>query len=197
MSKFKIGDKVRVVKNTGIEFDNAKIGDIGVVREIHNSTTYPIYVKMDEKEEIYDSFNEDELELYLEEVVMKKTFRELIADGINKGEIWENKENRVKRIYINDDNNLTFEGDDCTFSINYSTCIGLDDVYELKRKEYNFLDAFYEYEKGDVEIESYRHRYKKINGKDAYYSDVINDWRICNEFGFDLKEIRGRWYING
>lgn len=116
---------------------------------------------------------------------MKKTFRELIVNGIKPGEIWENKENRVSRIYINKEGYITFEGDDNGFTVG--------DIYELQRKEYTFAEAFKSYEDGiEVESKITGFKYKKVDGKDlvemSYGWDDFDYLEIC--------EIRGSWYIN-
>ena len=124
---------------------------------------------------------------------MKKTFRELIVNGIKPGEIWENKENRVSRIYINKEGYITFEGDDNGFAVNYSTCIGLGDIYELQRKEYTFAEAFMAYEEGrEIESKCSKYKYKKVDGKD--FASLEFGW---DGFEFlEICEIRGSWYIN-
>lgn len=124
---------------------------------------------------------------------MEKTFREVIAD-IRKGEVWENKENRIARIYINEKGNLTFEGNDNSFCINYSTCVGIDNIYVLKRKEYAFAEAFEALEEGK-EIESCATKIK--------FKVVDEELKILNSNApelmfnyFSYKEIKNNWYIN-
>ena len=136
------------------------------------------------------------LEEDIEKIKPQKTFRELMKDGINKDEIWENKDSRVKRIYINDYGNLTFEGEDYTFSMNYSTCIGLDDVYELKIIGCPFEKAFREYEQGKVIGSNYGYRYKKIGDRDYVYDKDLGQW-IENEESFAINEIREEWFVEG
>lgn len=110
------------------------------------------------------------------------SFKEIIAN-IKKGEVWENKENRVSRIYLNKDGKLMLEGDDA-FSINDSTCIDLNSKYTLQRKQYykyyTFEEAFKAYDEGRI-IESCESGCKY--SKDCY--GLI-----------DFKEIKGKWYIN-
>lgn len=192
--KFKVGDKVRVVAKNGADCE-FKIGTIGTVTYINNpERTYPINVE--DENGLEEVFKEEELELYLEDnIKTKKTFREIIAN-IKENEVWENKDARVKRIYINDYGNLTFEGENYTFSMNYSTCIGLDDVYELKIIGCPFEKAFREYEQGKVIGSNYGYRYKKIGDKDYVYDKDLNQW-VENEESFTITEIREEWFVEG
>lgn len=120
------------------------------------------------------------------------TFREVIAN-IKDGEVWENENQRIARIYINKSGNIHLEGNDNSFSQNFSTCAGLDVKYKLQRKEYIFEEAFKSYEEGK-EIESKSYRYKKINEQDKYYSKLAKEW--IDHDSFDIDEIVGKWYIN-
>lgn len=61
MSKFKIGDNVRIVCNTDSEFDSVKIGDVGVVANIYERDPFPISLRIG-KHSGY-GFKEEELEL--------------------------------------------------------------------------------------------------------------------------------------
>ncbi|MCR2013853.1 hypothetical protein NSB31_29825, partial [Bacillus cereus] len=89
MSKFKIGDKARVIRRNGSDFDGVKIGDIGKVVEVCENDVYQVYLRIN-KHDIY-GFKENELGL-IEENKMEKTFREVIAD-IKEGEVWESENN--------------------------------------------------------------------------------------------------------
>ena len=124
---------------------------------------------------------------------MKKTFRELIIGGIKPGEIWENKTQRISRIYLNEYGNLQLEGEDNSFAQNYSTSIGLNATYELQRKEYTFAEAFMAYEEGrEIESKCSKYKYKKVDGKD--FASLEFGW---DGFEFlEICEIRGSWYIN-
>lgn len=122
------------------------------------------------------------------------TFKEVIAN-IKEGEVWENESQRVAKIYINKSGNVQLEGIDNGFSQNYSTCVGLNAKYKLQRKEYTFEEAFKAYEEGK-EIESESWRYKKINGKDSICSKDNDAWVTSKLAAIDIKEIRGKWYIN-
>lgn len=110
------------------------------------------------------------------------TFIEVIAN-IKDGEIWENENQRVARIYINKLGNVQLEGDDIDFAQNFSTCVDLNAKYKLKRKKYSFTEAFKAYEEGK-EIESC------INS-DWYYK--LGECELL----VYAKEIKGEWYING
>lgn len=104
------------------------------------------------------------------------TFIEVMAN-IKDGEIWENENQRVARIYINKLGNVQLEGDDIDFA-----CVDFNAKYKLKRKKYSFTEAFKAYEKGK-EIESC----------------INSDWHYklgeCELLVY-AKEIKGEWYIN-
>lgn len=193
MTKFKVGDKVRVIKNTANEFEGVKIGDIGKVIDICDSGDYRIFLRINKHDEY--GFKEKELEL-VEEDKMKKTFRKVIAD-INYMELWIcrnckfTNEVRIFKdktgIQITDehDNSLKWFSDKWEF--------------ELQRKEYTFEEAFKSYEEGK-EIEDYRGvKYKKIDGLDHYRLECETDFNTRSsedDYWFSFDEIRGKWYIN-
>lgn len=185
MAKFKVGDKVRVVRNNGDDFDGIKIGDTGEVVEICKGE-YPIYLKINNHAQY--AFKEEELELYDEYFVggnkMELTFKEVIAN-IKEGEVWESAYSIVSKL----ENRIDIE-----VSGNCKS-IGIGDTvkFKLRRKEYTFEEAFKAYEEGK-EIESVYSgcRYKKENGKDTFI--FLADW---SEFDhIELQEIRSKWYIN-
>lgn len=122
---------------------------------------------------------------------MEKTFKEII-ENIKDGEVWENNSQRVARIYLNKSGNLQLEGNDNGFAQNFSTCVGLNITYKLK-KGCPFHEAFKAYEEGK-EIESYKYRYKKIDGRDCFYSTLSKEWQ-GDRLDFTLDEIRNDWYI--
>ena len=68
--------------------------------------------------------------------------------------------------------------------------------YKLKRKEYTFQEAFKAYEGGkEIESDFNGYKYKKINGIDMRLKYMGEEWE--EDFGrFDMREIRGAWYIN-
>jgi hypothetical protein len=178
MGKFKVGDKVRVIKNIADEFDGVKIGDIGKVVDVCDRDDYQIYLRIN-KHDGY-GFKENELEL-VEENKMEKTFREVIAD-IKEGEVWEsNKMSLVVkmiegRFYIGDRYDNEIDG----FVGQY---IPLTLKFKLKRKEYTFAEAFKAYEEGKG-IESCKGIYYKKDYETEYDESISMD------------EIRGKWYIN-
>lgn len=126
-----------------------------------------------------------------------KTFREVIRD-IKEGEIWINlsENRRVEQIQLRK-NILALEGK-AKFETN-GVGVFLNDKFKLKRKEYSFNEAFKYYEEGE-EIESIfsNCKYKNIDGI-HYFKDKISgmfaqEWAACD--GFEISEIREKWYIN-
>lgn len=63
MSKFKIGDEVRVVCNASSDFDGVEIGDIGIVVAIatNKDAEFPIGLRINKHDDYW--FEEEELEL--------------------------------------------------------------------------------------------------------------------------------------
>lgn len=63
MSKFKIGDEVRVVCNASSDFDGVEIGDIGIVVAIatNKDAEFPIGLNINKHDNYW--FEEEELEL--------------------------------------------------------------------------------------------------------------------------------------
>lgn len=177
MAKFKVGDKVIKANGrrwtTGEKYKKIELADSLVGYKVNNCLGY---------------WKEEELKLFKEDK-MKKTFRELIIGGIKPGEIWENKTQRISRIYLNEYGNLQLEGEDSSFAQNYSTCIGLEVTYELQRKEYTFEEAFKAYEEGK-EIESIE------TGEICCKSDWIRKYGNDNEGTISRLAIRNKWYIN-
>ena len=128
---------------------------------------------------------------------MEKTFREVIRD-IKEGEVWEctRKDARIKRVRLNgtvDEGLLTFDyGEMITED---KSAIRSADKFKLKRKEYTFEEAFKAYEEGK-EIESnIGMRFKKFHKTDKYFVKATGEW-VVNLVGFELEEIRNKWYIN-
>ena len=132
----------------------------------------------------------DRFEIVKEENKMKKTFREVIAD-IKEGEVWES-ENTLTQIYTRNDVLIIDFKEEVTTEI---VKIPADAKFRLKRKEYSFDEAFKAYEEGK-EVESCNFRYKKIEGKDSYYDQIIDNWENRYDVDFSLEEIRNKWYIN-
>ncbi len=95
MSKFKVGDRVRVVAHTRITY-HSKIGITGIVKKIQNSTetNYPITVVRDTDNENED-FNEKDLEL------AEKTLEDLeVGDTLVDEDGDEVKILGIKKSYI-------------------------------------------------------------------------------------------------
>jgi hypothetical protein len=184
MSKFKVGDKVRVVRNNGDDFDGIKIGGTGEVVDFCNEGDYQVYLKINKYNEY--GFKEEELELYKEDK-MEKTFREVIAD-IKEGEIWGNGAKIIElingTIQVRSKNNIPFN----SCFINFSKVA----KYKLQRKEYTFEEAFKAYEEGK-EIESC-YTATKFCENEYLENNVYSDWKLGVRFKVD--EIKGKWYIN-
>lgn len=123
----------------------------------------------------------------------EKIFREVIAT-IKEGEIWESKYSDIALERIEMTNNQLKFCHDSDYEDALYINIGREPVFELKRREYTFSEAFELYEQGK-EIESCDTRYKKVDGKDCYWYEDEKFWddRFC---GFSLCDIRGKWYIN-
>lgn len=166
MAKFKVGDKVRVVRNNGDDFDGIKIGDTGEVVEICKEK-YPIYLKINNHYEY--GFKEEELELFEGVKEVKElTFKEVIAN-IKEGEVWENEIAPISFIRLRADGVLDF---------NENEGINLNCTYKLKRKEFTFEEAFKAYKEG-------RNPESAINGQ-----------ILDSHSRIDMKIIEGKWYIN-
>lgn len=185
--RFKVGDKVRVVKNTGVKFEGAEIGDVGVIENLHETTRYPVYVKMNSEEEIYESFGEDELELFQEENKAKElTFDEIMAYK-QPNQTWIGK-NYV--IHIDEGNNIMITGKE-NKELGVGVFINTKLKYTLQEK-HSFPEAFKSYEEGKTIVSDYGYTYKKENGRDLVNEDGI--W-VDNDESFTIEEIRGVWYI--
>lgn len=118
---------------------------------------------------------------------MEKTFKEVIRD-IKKGEIWESE---YKKIYFNSFEQIQIESKD-----NDQNIMAFNDsvMYTLKRKKYDFEDAFEAYKDGK-EIESCDTQTRYIyDDADLYFDKNENDWLEINYWLID--EINEKWYIN-
>ena len=71
-----------------------------------------------------------------------------------------------------------------------------DLYFKEVRKEYTFLEAWQEYQKENVEIESKQTgiRHKKEKGKDLYFDKTWKKW-LSNPY-ISMAEINNKWYIN-
>lgn len=100
---------------------------------------------------------------------MEKTFREVIAD-IKEGEVWESN---LKTIKCHSDGIQIYHKDKERYT---PFMLILDeDKFTLRIKEYIFEEAFREYEKGDIEIESKTtgNRFKKVDGNDMFFQMLL------------------------
>ena len=125
----------------------------------------------------------------------KKTLREVIVT-IKDDEVWENKTEFIKRIYLDKFGQLVFEYKH--HAIDRRVCIlkDLDIVYTLKSKKVAFIEAFKAYEEGkEIESTKSRNKYQIIDGTDKYSLFGSKDIENYCEF-FTLEEIRGEWFIN-
>lgn len=169
--KFKIGDKVRIIKNTGDEFDKIEIGDIGEVVDICERDTYPIYIKTNNHSDY--GFKEDELELVGREKEMK-SFIEVI-DDIREGEVWECKSCSIEKSC--DSIYLDGIGYNAVFTDDYKG-------FKLKKKKYSFKEAFEAFEKDENNVIQ-----SCVTGME--YSQSY-DYIKCH---IKIEEIRGKWCI--
>lgn len=120
-----------------------------------------------------------------------KNFREVIRD-IKEGEVWENKTQRIGKIYINENGFLQLEGEN-GFSCNYSTCADLEAVYELKQQPVTFEEVLNSDKKCMVEHEKLTHE----TFKEYVDFDVLMNRLSRTFFEVQLKEIikNGKWYL--
>ncbi|MGG7215380.1 hypothetical protein ACQPUY_17515 [Clostridium nigeriense] len=193
MSKFKVGDKVRVREDL-------------IAGEMYGHQTFVKYMEKHKGRILKINFEDDRgydlegadyywTDEMLEEVKedkMEKTFREVIAD-IKEGEVWESS---VYRITRNEKGISIIRKDG--FVPDGQMFFRDTNVYKLQRKEYTFEEAFKEYEEGK-EIESESYKYKKCNGADCFklITSIKDEWIECEDgFEIHLDEIRGKWYIN-
>lgn len=184
MSKFKVGDKVRVIIE-GKSF--TEYGDIGVVCGYDKDLAYPVRVDINSEKDF--GFKEHELELYKAESKIEKTFREVIAD-IKEGEVWESVMN--KNITI-DSVGLELNSLDWTSMM----LLPLKTKFKLQRKQYTFEEAFKAYEEGkEIESVEARNKYKLKNKMCKYLEAGCDRWTIIADILLYGKEIQGKWYIN-
>lgn len=124
--------------------------------------------------------------------MQEKTFREVIVD-IKEGEVWEGTD----LLIIKHSNILEITWKDG--KEDDGVAIYTHEKFWLQRKQYSFEEAFKAYEEGK-EIESVNgvYKYKKIDGIDSYKLSVgYGEWEKCGEETcLEVREIRGKWYIN-
>ena len=118
------------------------------------------------------------------------TFREVIAN-IKEGEVWEG-EGLI--VYLRG-NELNIDWKNGYEDVGVNIC--LNEKFILQREKVRFQEAFKAYEEGK-EIESRESGYKYYNDEGKCYIQAPegNDWTRWVEDTFELKEIRGEWYIN-
>lgn len=170
-NKFKVGDKVRCIDDSGGNLCITK-GEVYEVEMVHNNWLNVKYNDFHCAD--YQSFR---FEL-VEEKKTEKTFKEVIAD-IKEGEVWESEKKTItyfnKRIEVTDTCN------------NVKTMCFHDSMkYKLQKKQYTFTEAFAAYEEGKeieslYDSETFLKEHEVIEGHD--------NW-------FDAKQIRNKWYIN-
>lgn len=185
--KFKVGDKVRVVKNaTEDEFDDVRIGDVGIVVDVFQSGKYQVFLKIGEYDEY--GFKEEELELIKEDGEDERLTFDEVMSYRQPNQTWIG-ENYI--IHTDRHNDITIEskyGQDLGNSIYLQTEI----EYILENKKYSFQEAFKAYENGNIVVSSYGYMYKKEGNR-----DLVNEegaW-VDNEESFAIEEIRGEWSI--
>lgn len=208
MAKFKVGDKVRIREDLEVDkvygdcqficdMENLK-GEIVTIEEVLKrgyliKEYYYLW-----SEEMLEEFEEHDLAKRIIDDCIKerdemknnrveKTFREVIAD-IKPGEVWRSAN---RRITLDNLERIIIDGSPILKYFDPSI------KYTLERKEYTFEEAFKAYEEGK-EIESIDYKYKKLEGKDCYKDKDADSWDYAfgNSMILNLKEIRGKWYIN-
>ncbi|MGG7058738.1 hypothetical protein ACQPUZ_10610 [Clostridium tertium] len=190
MSKFKVGDKVRVRKDLMIGKIYGGWGFTEKMEKYKNEifTIKAVYKCENELKEIGHCWTDEMLE-EVKEDKMEKTFREVIAD-IKEGEVWKALSLEIEKDSIG----ITIRG------IKGNTTIGDNFTFNLKRKEYTFEEAFKAYEEGK-EIESIltgdKFKKKKRSDEsdfDSYWDEGLEVWWKNEEFSLEI--IRNKWYIN-
>lgn len=200
MSKFKVGDKVRIVKMEKEILEEVNIGDVGtILKMIDKNYDFPITVQIDRIDDYFD-FRETELELYKEEykgltinndeIVVKDLVSDkcysLNSDGMN--EIKEDKMEKTFKEVIDD----IKEGE--AWESEYKTILKTKDMilisdkngcrlstfgfcdnkkFKLKRKEYTFAKAFKSYEIGE-RIESVESGVKYQRKRLRYNTEITD-----------------------
>lgn len=190
MSKFKIGDEVKIISH--VNMSPLKTGEICTIVDIlteHKS--FPIIIKNEEG--IADAFCEDELEIYKKDLVEEYSFAELM-NNIKSGEVWTDNIYEITK----DLNGIAIKRIDKVIQKdsegNHLMYFWGDRKFTISRETYSFKEAFKEYENG-IEIESYfGFKYRKIKDKDMVKNED-NIWRE-NDEGFSLGEIRHLWFVN-
>lgn len=137
-------------------------------------------------------FNKKRIEIIKWKVKEMKelTFKEVIAN-IKEGEVWESNCKRIIGLSCGAIKICNkYKGNFGT-----SVLISSSNIYKLQRKECTFDEAFKVYEEGkEIESKESGYKFKKIDEVDKY-SAYKDNW-IVNVDGFEIDEIRNKWYIN-
>lgn len=194
MSKFKVGDKVRVRKDLMIGKIYGGWGFTEKMEKYKNEifTIKAVYKCENELKEIGHCWTDEMLE-EVKEDKMEKTFREVIAD-IKEGEVWESS---VYRITRNEKGISIIRKDG--FVPDGQMFFRDTNVYKLQRKEYTFEEAFKAYEEGKgIESLIEGQKFKK-EGKEDCWFDYDKDKYMSLEWDrdcFTITSVRNKWYIN-
>ena len=200
--KFKIGDKVKVVKNLVEGFEYAHIGDIGVITNL-SKACYLITVKLNDGN--IETFKESELELIKESKMDDKTYKGWeIVKMISEGEL---KEGTILKD-DNDDkftvfNNCLLSGAHNEFNSDYEAessflIMGEFTIVDTK-KRYPFVEAFIAFEDGEEIEDKYGMCYRKLNSFTVEYkAKHMKKWEeLHSDINiFSIDAIKGDWYIN-
>lgn len=134
-------------------------------------------------EDMFDKIEEDNN-------MKELTFKEVITN-IKEDEVWES--NDISIFKTKDDISIDWKnGDD------NGVLIFDDEKFKLKRKQYNFEEAFKFFEKGKEIVSAVSRKCFKIRDSVSVYiaqNKTINT--VNDEIRlFTHNEIRGKWYIN-
>lgn len=195
------GKEYEVLSEVGCYYQ-LKINNKGIRYHCYLKSRFEV-IKSDNKTEELSDDERDFVQEIIDECLkeknkMEKTFREVIAD-IKEGEVWEtcngDKLSKIKRIkdsihfdFIESGNGVSIRND------------SVGARYKLQRKEYTFEEAYKEYKKEGIIIESCVNgdQFKRVNGIDCYKTEHINFWHEVNSdsYFFKINQMNGKWYIN-
>lgn len=186
MSKFKIGDKVRVVKSIADILEAEKtIGEIGTIIDTKFSEVYPYNVKFEKLEltKMLPIFAEEELELFEEKTEF--TFQELISRNV-PGVYKECTNNgfRVEKVEIKEDGNINISADFCALdSLKLPLCIPSEAKFKFEepKQTYQLIEVVHA-----VNGKTYTFRERVLNPFNDYlkpHEFVICDTSMGNTFG--------------
>lgn len=195
----KVGDKVKVREDLAIRqrmgynrlcFVTGEmrkyIGEVVTISKINNYDRYSIKEDNNKHRWTEDMFDRVEEDNNIKEL----TFKEVIVN-IKEDEVWES--NDISIFKTKDDISIDWKngGDN-------GVLIFDDEKFKLKRKQYNFEEAFKFFEKGR-EIESVVSR-KCFKIRDSVSVYITKD-KTINTVNDEIRlfthnEISGKWYIN-